>query len=630
MTAPTNTEFVSGTTITSNWLNGVNDHVNNLESGAHSANKISCTPSGSVTATNVQTAIDQLAAGGGGGYTLPPATELTLGGVKVGDNLTVTVDGKLSAVPGSYTLPAATTGSLGGVIVGSGLAVTGGGVLSSSYSLPTASSSTLGGVKVGTGLAISGSGVLSTTGGSGGTAADISYNQGAAGATTRTVQAKLQELVSIQDFGAVGDNATDNTTAFTNAVAYMKSTGRDVYIPPGIYLTDPVNIGSSGYAKQASFIGDDPERCVIKRRTTGSGSFITIGSVSATNFQAGVGFSKIKIDGGVSTNGSAFEGFDIVNSTFESVHFSGGANACLMNGGVEVTFRDCRFENAVNGLKLQSFASAAAGGYPNLITVSGGVAGVNSGFGIWFDAGQNLTLEYVDIEGNGTTLGTTTEGGVYVGPNVGIEVAAYTTTCLGVIIHNCWIEANKGFSQVQLNSGINAINHTNFFTGSFWSTHDIYVNGGTYSLNYSTLSFPKTYNLYETSSVGTGNVINYSAVPALQYDATKTTINYSNRITLRGGSVPTVAGVDLPLQQNGLDLGVAGATGTITFGTPFKTGTTPRVFATPTQGSYPGYIVQIDVFNVTNTSFDFSKKTFNGTTFATANLPMNWVAYGRS
>lgn len=35
MTAPTNQEFVSGTTITSQWLNGVNDHINDLESNPH-------------------------------------------------------------------------------------------------------------------------------------------------------------------------------------------------------------------------------------------------------------------------------------------------------------------------------------------------------------------------------------------------------------------------------------------------------------------------------------------------------------------------------------------------------------------------------------------------------------------
>lgn len=35
MTAPTDTTFISGTKITSEWLNGVNDHVNNLEADPH-------------------------------------------------------------------------------------------------------------------------------------------------------------------------------------------------------------------------------------------------------------------------------------------------------------------------------------------------------------------------------------------------------------------------------------------------------------------------------------------------------------------------------------------------------------------------------------------------------------------
>lgn len=57
-----------------------------------------------------------------GSYTLPPATNATLGGIIVGDNLTVTANGVLSGV-NSYTLPAATNSTLGGVIVGSGVSV---------------------------------------------------------------------------------------------------------------------------------------------------------------------------------------------------------------------------------------------------------------------------------------------------------------------------------------------------------------------------------------------------------------------------------------------------------------------------------------------------------------------------
>ena len=55
-------------------------------------------------------------------YTLPTATTDTLGGIKIGDNLTIDADGKLSA-PAAYTLPEATTDTLGGVKIGAGLTV---------------------------------------------------------------------------------------------------------------------------------------------------------------------------------------------------------------------------------------------------------------------------------------------------------------------------------------------------------------------------------------------------------------------------------------------------------------------------------------------------------------------------
>ena len=64
----------------------------------------------------------------GTSYTLPAATSTTLGGVKVGDNLSIDASGRLSgAAP--YALPAATTSTLGGVKAGSNLTVYADGTL---------------------------------------------------------------------------------------------------------------------------------------------------------------------------------------------------------------------------------------------------------------------------------------------------------------------------------------------------------------------------------------------------------------------------------------------------------------------------------------------------------------------
>lgn len=101
--------------------------------------------------------------GGGAPYELPAATADTLGGIKVGDNLTITPDGKLSANAGAYQLPVATTAILGGVKVGNGLNVTQDGTLSAQgYNLPKATRTVLGGVTVGTGLLVS-NGKISVT-----------------------------------------------------------------------------------------------------------------------------------------------------------------------------------------------------------------------------------------------------------------------------------------------------------------------------------------------------------------------------------------------------------------------------------------------------------------------------------
>lgn len=62
---------------------------------------------------------------------------------------------------GGYTLPTASASTLGGVKVGNDLSIDGNGVLN--YTLPTSSANDLGGVKVGSGLSIDPTGVLSST-----------------------------------------------------------------------------------------------------------------------------------------------------------------------------------------------------------------------------------------------------------------------------------------------------------------------------------------------------------------------------------------------------------------------------------------------------------------------------------
>ena len=104
-------------------------------------------------------------------------------------------------------------------------------------------------------------------------AALVSYTPGGTGAVATSVQAKLRETVSVKDFGAVGDDAADDTTAFVNAFA----TGRTVRVPKGTYLIDQITVTS-----KLNLVIDD--EAVIKQRSpgaTGLGGLIKISGSGA-------------------------------------------------------------------------------------------------------------------------------------------------------------------------------------------------------------------------------------------------------------------------------------------------------------------------------------------------------------
>lgn len=63
---------------------------------------------------------------------------------------------------------------------------------------------------------------------SGGTNANlVTYTAGFVGAVQQTVQSKLEQYVSVKDFGAVGDGVTDDTAAIQAAL----DTGKTIYVP---------------------------------------------------------------------------------------------------------------------------------------------------------------------------------------------------------------------------------------------------------------------------------------------------------------------------------------------------------------------------------------------------------------
>jgi len=77
------------------------------------------------------------------------------------------------------------------------------------------------------------------------------FIQAGTGAVQRTVESKLQDMVSVKDFGAVGDGVADDTAALQAAL----NSNRLVVMPPGLYRTTAELLVNPSLNRNSGFIG---------------------------------------------------------------------------------------------------------------------------------------------------------------------------------------------------------------------------------------------------------------------------------------------------------------------------------------------------------------------------------------
>ena len=82
-------------------------------------------------------------------------------------------------------------------------------------------------------------------------ASKAAFTQAGTGAVQRTIESKLQDALSVKDFGAVGDEVADDTAAIQAAFDRAVQTGKAVYFPAGKYLVSQITV-----SKSVSFFGD--------------------------------------------------------------------------------------------------------------------------------------------------------------------------------------------------------------------------------------------------------------------------------------------------------------------------------------------------------------------------------------
>ena len=188
-------------------------------------------------------------------------------------------------------------------------------------------------------------------------AANVGYTQGGTSSTSRTVEAKLQESVSVKDFGAVGDGVTDDTAAIQAAFAESFS-----FIPEGTYklnsavsaLNTPYKVVGSGWRREntvaAVAVGS------VFKSDIGVNNFLTFApdpndGTNATDV-AGLKIEDIAI--AHEGTGHALKIDHIINNVVDHVSISGGGIGLELNGfGFFSEIRNCQIINWTHtGVKI--------------------------------------------------------------------------------------------------------------------------------------------------------------------------------------------------------------------------------------------------------------------------------------
>jgi hypothetical protein len=297
-----------------------------------------------------------------------------------------------------------------------------------------------------------------------GNATAISYTASLPGATTQTVQTKLEQYVSVKDFGAVGDGIADDTAAIQAAMA----TGKPIYFPkPADAYTTSETIRFTSPA----FLFGDPETrikltaadvAVVEFDYTNGGAF----------FDHTGSMENFVLDGdGNAPDGLSLKG--VISANFPNIRVTNVTGAGLHLHWAQL----CYFENftvsdnveafttiPVNGV-LADTASCSANTFTNICIekVSGagikGVSLVNSLFLNGTSEGNDTT----GIElGETPAAALTAIGNTFVGMDLEVNPTA-DIICYASAGSNDFIGLKAGYlsGAIQLKAGTNR----NFFNG---------------------------------------------------------------------------------------------------------------------------------------------------------------------
>jgi hypothetical protein len=264
----------------------------------------------------------------------------------------------------------------------------------------------------------------------------VAFTQAGIGAIARTPQDKMRDLVSVKDFGAAGDGATDDTAALNLAFSQV---GAKVFVPKGVYKVTANLASPACYAIVGDGMGD-----TIFAPTASVTLFMFLGTYSARLLE---GF---QIDGAATTGSIGLKfGDDTLKVGTSGGPWSGVVREVTVqnfrgNGGVGVWYADAlksQFDYVrLMGSNINLLAQTIAGSFPTYTSFHRCEFTLAHAKGAVIRTGYSLVFHGCLFESNAAE-------GLFVDPDHGLPTVGDVVDL--ILEGGCWFENNYGSSTAQ-------------------------------------------------------------------------------------------------------------------------------------------------------------------------------------
>jgi hypothetical protein len=245
------------------------------------------------------------------------------------------------------------------------------------------------------------------------------FTQSGAGAVARSLDSKLKDVVSVKDFGAVGDGVADDTAAIQAAINAAVS----VFVPPGTYkISSLLTLTQARFSftgvKGRSIFKAAGNNAMLGPAADFNGEFVEVSGLTFTSTTAGQG------TGIYSPSSWYLSHWTIRECSFEG-KLAYGINAPLI--GCLISRCDFGVYNGGPAHRaIYSVGQVSPERTLNSNTISGcEIKGCLADYAIYFKYGFKLVIENTIIEQNNNTIAA-----------LGLDGISFPE------LNSCWFEAN--------------------------------------------------------------------------------------------------------------------------------------------------------------------------------------------